>query len=160
MNRDRLIILAGAACIAFGSYYVMSRLLGGSGVREAPADLTDFPVLYEPSALRDAMTEMGALEGRLADDLKLLTADDCALIEYESLAMAKLADGLKASVPREVAKSARPDWAKLLDATIKASQDLAASVEIAEDAEGETVFRAYRELAKSCVVCHTAFGVK
>ena len=154
MQRDRIVILLGAACIAFASYYVFSRLIAGDALKESPF------LAIEPSALKVGMMEMGELERGLADDLKLLTSDDCAIIEFESLAIAKLANDLKLNVPKAIAKASLGDWTKLLDATIDRAKKLATAAEDPEKAEGPKVYQAYRDLTESCLICHTAFGIE
>ena len=154
MNRDRIVILIGAACLAFASYYVFLRLVAGDALKESPF------LAIEPSALQVGMKDMGELERGLADDLKLLTSDDCVMIELQSLAIAKLANDLRVDVPKAVAKSSQGDWTKLLDATIDRAKKLAAAAEDPEKAEGPKVNQAYRDLTETCLVCHTAFGVK
>ena len=76
------------------------------------------------------------------------------------IAIAKLANDLRVNVPKAVAKSSQGDWTKLLDATIDRAKKLAAAAEDPEKAEGPKVNQAYRDLTETCLVCHTAFGVK
>ena len=154
MNRDRIFLPIGAACLAFGSYYVLMRLLSGDAVRDASIPL------IEPSVLREGMKEIGGLDKGISDDLKLLTADDCDLIELQSLAMAKLANDLRSPVPGEVAKASDADRLKLMDATIEAARNLAKVAGEGENAEGPKVSKAYRNLTESCVICHKSFGVR
>ena len=135
-------------------YYVFVRLIAGDALRESPF------LAIEPSALKVGMREMGELERGLADDFKFLTSDDCAMIELQSLAIAKLANDLKVNVPNAVAKSSREDWTKLLDATIDRARKLATAAADPEKAEDPKVSQAYRDLTETCLVCHTAFGVK
>lgn len=160
MGRDRRIILLGVGVLAVVFGYLFSRVLTGDvAIRSLDEVLAPEASALAPSRLKSVMAEMGEIDQSIAEDSTLLTADDAVPIHYQALMLAALAESLKKDVPREVPKAAHEDWRRMLDALILEAGALAEAASDPEKAEGPAIASAHKRLTRSCVVCHSAFGL-
>jgi hypothetical protein len=160
MGRDRLIILFGVGVLAVVLTYLYSRALSGDvPVRTLEDALAPEASALAPSRLKTLMKDMAEIDHSIEEASDLLTGDDAIPIHYSALMLASIAETLKKDVPRDVAKDARPDWGRMLDDMIVAARRLAEASSDPEKADVSAIQSGHKALRKSCVVCHSAFGL-